>query len=156
MRLSDEASIFRIGLSTFINASATAGLPINVAFERTDTFASGKYLSRSSSVTSIISGKSGFIVGSPLPENVMESTGTPSDAALDIFSSNAALTSSSLGNTLSAIPSLFQPHSQYTQSKLHSFPFEGRRFTPREEPSLRLNIGPNTMSSKCSISDYPS
>ena len=99
----------------------------------------------------MIFAKSGCIVGSPFPEKVIESTGTPSADALDIFSSSAASTSFRLGKRLSAIPSLFHPHSQYMQSKLHNFPFEGRTFTPREEPSLRLNIGPKTMSSKCSI-----
>ena len=106
--------------------------------KKKDTLAPGKNLFLNSRVTSIISGKSGFIVGSPLPENVMESTVLPSSRTAFIFASNAAATSSKRGKTLSEIPSLFHPHSQYTQSKLHSFPFEGRIFTPREDPNLRL------------------
>ena len=91
------------------------------------------------------------MVGSPFPEKVMESTGVPAAAASDIFFSRAASTSARQGNLPSDFPSLFHPHSQYMQSKLHNLPVVGRTFTPNEDPSLRLYMGPKTISSKCNI-----
>ena len=149
--LSDAASSFRIGLSTFINASLTSLRQIRVAFVSTEISESGKYLSLSSSVISIISGKCGFNVGSPSPENVIESMPVPADLHSESFASSSLLSSSGRGSLESPRPSLFHPHSQYTQSKLQILPFSGRRLIPNDEPSLLLKIGPNTSFSRSMI-----
>ena len=41
----------------------------------------------------------------------------------------------------------FHPHSQYTQSKVHSLAVVGMRFIPRETPRRREWIGPYTIES---------
>ena len=118
-----------------------------VALESTETFVPGQYLSLSPSVSSIMRGNSGFSVGSPSPEKVIESILVCRSASPLSFASSAERTSSAEGILLSASPSRFQPHSQYMQSNEHILPSLGRRFIPSDEPRRRLKIGPNTVSS---------
>lgn len=63
-------------------------------------------------VSRIISGNSGFSVGSPSPEKVMESIGMPAFEHSDNLARNAFLTSAADGSAWSPRPSLFHPHSQ--------------------------------------------
>ena len=74
------ASIFIMGLSTFESASKISGTWTLVALESTETLAVGSQRSRSSRVSAMMRGNSGFSVGSPSPEKVIESTCTPSAA----------------------------------------------------------------------------
>ena len=106
------ASIFMMGLSTFISASRISGMCARVALLSTLTFAPGQKASRSLSVSSIMRGNSGLRVGSPSPLKVMLSTGVPSRSNCVSLSSSLLRTSAAVGRTLSSRPSLFHPHSQ--------------------------------------------
>lgn len=137
-------SSFCMLLSTLISAACTPGLSSMVALLSTLTLVCGQYLSLSSKVSSMISGKSGCPVGSPLPENVITSGSWSASLISMSRFSKASATCSRVGRGEWVTWSLLKPHSQYTQSKSHTLPSAGIKLTPSDMPSLRLCTGPNT------------
>ena len=91
-------SSFSMQLSTRRRASVVSLRPSIVELVSTLTFASGKYLSRSAMVSSIIPGKSGLTVGSPLPEKVITSIVVPSSLSCSSRSSSSWATSARRGS----------------------------------------------------------
>ena len=105
-------SILMMLLSTFDIASKISFLCNVVPFVKTLIFALGKYKSRSLIVMSIMSTKSGFNVGSPLPENVMLSGSSAVPLSSCSLFSNACSKISFVGIPLFFLFSGFHPHSQ--------------------------------------------